>query len=86
MNVYVFPLILCIISLMSDNTSLLMWSIVLLMLGMVIRLLATMQFRLPLFHIFLQPFSALFAIIIGCNSMLWSMPGKNTVWKKRVYH
>lgn len=86
MNVYVLPLILCIISLMSDNTSLLMWSIVLLMLGMVIRLLATMQFRLPLFHIFLQPFSALFAIIIGCNSMLWSMPGKNTVWKKRVYH
>lgn len=86
MNVYVFPLILCIISFMSNNTSLLMWSIVLLMLGMVIRLLATMQFRLPLFHIFLQPFSALFAIIIGCNSMLWSMPGKNTVWKKRVYH
>ena len=86
MNVYVLPLILCIISLITDNTSLLMWSIVLLMLGMVIRLLATMQFRLPFFHIFLQPFSALFAIIIGCNSMLWSMPGKSTVWKKRVYH
>jgi len=86
MNVYVFPVILLIISLITENATLLIWSIVLLMQGMLIRLLSTIQFRLPLFHIILQPFSALFAIIIGCNSLLWSMPGKSTVWKNRVYH
>lgn len=85
MNVYVLPLVLLFVALYTDNTSLLIWSGFLLMEGMLIRFLSTIQFRLPLYHIFLQPFSALFAFIIGCNSLLWSLPGKKTMWKNRVY-
>ena len=85
MNVYVVPLLLLVFSLIFDITFLFQWSLFLLFLGFFIRLLSTIQFRLPLFHAILQPFTALFAIIIGINSVLWSMPGKSRVWKERYY-
>lgn len=84
-NVYVFPFFLAIYSIISNNIFLLRWSIVLLSLGMIIRLFATLQFRLPLFHVLLQPFSAMFTIIIGINSIVWSLPGRKRIWKGRIY-
>ena len=84
-NVYVFPFFLAIYSIISNNIFLLRWSIVLLSLGMFIRLFATLQFRLPLFHVLLQPFSAMFTIIIGINSIVWSLPGRKRIWKGRIY-
>ena len=84
-NVYVFPFFLAIYGVISNNIFLLKWAIVLLSLGMIIRLFATLQFRLPLFHVFLQPFSALFTVIIGVNSIVWSLPGRKRIWKGRIY-
>jgi chlorobactene glucosyltransferase len=85
MNVYVVPIIMLTVSLIFKNSFLVYWSLFLLFLGLIIRLLSTIQFRLPLFHVLLQPFTAVFAIIIGINSVLWSMPGKSRIWKERHY-
>jgi GT2 family glycosyltransferase len=82
---YVLPLIVSIIAIITNAKQLLYVSLFALFLGMVIRSLSTIQFRLPLFHVLLQPFSALFAFIIGINSFLWSRPGKGRIWKERKY-
>ncbi len=84
-SAYVLPPIFIITGVLTDSYQMMQWGIILTMLGMLIRLSATIQFSLPLFHIFLQPFSALFAIVIAINSYMWSLPEKGRMWKDRIY-
>jgi chlorobactene glucosyltransferase len=84
-SAYVFPPILLIIGLILNESDYLIWGIVLTILGMIIRLSSTIQFSLPLYHVLLQPLSTLFAIVIACNSYLWSLPHRGIKWKGRVY-
>lgn len=84
-SAYVIPPILIVIGALIDSSHMMQWGIILTMLGMFIRLSSTIQFSLPLFHIFLQPFSALFAIVIAINSYMWSLPEKGRMWKDRIY-
>jgi chlorobactene glucosyltransferase len=82
---YVLPPIIFIIALINGNAELMQWGLILTILGMFIRLSSTIQFSLPFFHVFLQPLSALFAIIIAGNSFLWSLPNSGRKWKGRTY-
>ena len=82
---YCIPPILILIGYFTADNPLMIWGIVLTSLGMLIRLSSTIQFSLPLFHVFLQPLSALFALIIACNSFLWSLPNYGRKWKGRTY-
>ena len=82
---YVLPPIIIIFALISGNAELMQWGLLLTILGMFIRLSSTIQFSLPFFHIFLQPLSALFAIVIAGNSFLWSLPNSGRKWKGRTY-
>jgi chlorobactene glucosyltransferase len=82
---YVFPPIIFLYGLITGDTYLTLWGLILTILGMFIRFMTTIQFSLPIFHTFLQPLSALFAIIIACNSFLWSLPNKGRKWKGRTY-
>lgn len=82
---YVLPPIIFIYALISGNADLMLWGILMTILGMFIRLSSTIQFSLPFFHIFLQPLSALFAIVIAGNSFLWSLPNSGRKWKGRTY-
>lgn len=82
---YVLPPIIVIFALISGNAELMQWGLLLTILGIFIRLSSTIQFSLPFFHIFLQPLSALFAIVIAGNSFLWSLPNSGRKWKGRTY-
>lgn len=82
---YVLPPIIFIYALIIGNTELMQWGLLLTILGIFIRLSSTIQFSLPFFHIFLQPLSALFAIVIAGNSFLWSLPKNGRKWKGRTY-
>jgi chlorobactene glucosyltransferase len=82
---YVLPPIIVIFALISGNAELMQWGLLLTILGMFIRLSSTIQFSLPFFHVFLQPLSALFAIVIAGNSFLWSLPNSGRKWKGRTY-
>lgn len=82
---YIIPPILVLIGYLSEDQSLMIWGIVLTVLGMLIRLSSTIQFSFPLYHVILQPLSGLFAIIIACNSFLWSLPKHGRKWKGRIY-
>ena len=82
---YVLPPVIFIYALISGNAELMQWGLLLTILGMFIRLSSTIQFSLPLFHVFLQPLSALFAIVIAGNSFLWSLPNNGRIWKGRTY-
>ena len=82
---YVLPPIICIYAMISGNTELMRWGLLSTILGMFIRLSSTIQFSLPFFHVFLQPLSALFAIVIAGNSFLWSLPHIGRKWKGRTY-
>jgi len=82
---YVLPPIIVIFALISGNAELMHWGLLLTILGMFIRLSSTIQFSLPFFHVFLQPLSALFAIVIAGNSFLWSLPNSGRKWKGRTY-
>jgi chlorobactene glucosyltransferase len=82
---YVLPPIIVIFALISGNAELMQWGLLLTILGMFIRLSSTIQFSLPFFHVFLQPLSAFFAIVIAGNSFLWSLPNSGRKWKGRTY-
>ena len=82
---YVLPPIIVIFALISGNAELMQWGLLLTILGMFIRLSSTIQFSLPFFHVFLQPLSALFAIVVAGNSFLWSLPKSGRKWKGRTY-
>ena len=83
---YVIPPMLIIIGLFIDSLQMMQWGLILTLLGIFIRLCSTIQFSLPLFHIVLQPFSSLFAIVIAVNSYMWSLPKKGRMWKDRIYN
>ncbi|MDZ4746347.1 MAG: glycosyltransferase family 2 protein [bacterium] len=50
-----------------------------------IRLMIALKFRMPLWHVFLQPITATYAVFIGMNSIRWSYSKQGLRWKGRSY-
>ncbi len=50
-----------------------------------IRLLIAFRFRMPWWHVFLQPVTAAWTVFIGLNSIRWTYSKQGVRWKGRAY-
>jgi len=50
-----------------------------------IRLMISIRFRMPLWHMILQPVTAIWTIVIGLNSVRWAYSRTGSQWKGRSY-
>ncbi|MBU3698524.1 MAG: glycosyltransferase [Candidatus Kapabacteria bacterium] len=50
-----------------------------------IRLMISLRFRMPVWHAFLQPVTALWTVVIGLNSIRWALSSRGSQWKGRSY-
>jgi hypothetical protein len=50
-----------------------------------IRLMISVRFRMPIWHVLLQPITALWTVVIGLNSIRWALSSRGSQWKGRSY-
>lgn len=82
---YVFPVFSLIMGLcIADMTMVAASSYALACAGF-IRVMISGRFRMPLWHIILQPITALWTILIGINSVRWAYSKSGSQWKGRSY-
>jgi chlorobactene glucosyltransferase len=82
---YVFPVFSLVMGLcIADKTMVAASSYALTCTGF-IRLMISGRFRMPLWHIILQPVTALWTILIGINSVRWGYSKSGSQWKGRSY-
>jgi len=56
-----------------------------LLIAAVMRLLIARRFRMPWWHLFMQPITAAWTVFIGLNSIRWTYSKRGVRWKGRAY-
>jgi chlorobactene glucosyltransferase len=82
---YVFPIIGLCIGIFLNNTSIILFNGLSILLAMSLRLIIAMYFGYPLWHSFLHALTASTFIVFAINSALWSKKKNGTEWKGRTY-
>lgn len=85
MLTYVGPLISLPLGVHWSNTMIIAASSYALCAAGLIRFMISLRFRMPLWHCFLQPLTALWTVGIGVNSIRWAYSRGGSQWKGRSY-
>jgi chlorobactene glucosyltransferase len=83
--VYVLPIPLLIIALSCSMMPAAALSASAIMFTMLIRYTIASTFRMPVWHAFIQPITAVLCIAIGVNSVRWAYSSAGARWKGRSY-
>ncbi len=82
---YVLPVMSLVMGLTISDTTMIAASSYALACAGFIRLTISIRFRMPLWHVVLQPVTALWTILIGINSVRWAYSRSGSQWKGRSY-
>lgn len=82
---YVAPVFSLAMGLALSDTTMITTSSYALACAGLIRLMISVRFRMPVWHVVLQPVTALWTILIGINSVRWAYSRSGSQWKGRSY-
>ncbi len=82
---YVLPLPMLFLGFVLDEPIIIGLAATQLIMGCTIRFLISLRFHMPWWHVFLQPITGLWSVLIGVNSIRWAYSSKGARWKGRTY-
>jgi len=86
LTTYVLPLPMFFYGIVQQSPAIMFLSGAQLLLAGVIRYMISVRFSMPLWHVFLQPLTGLWTVVIGINSIRWAYSSVGAQWKGRSYN
>ncbi|MCX6140246.1 MAG: glycosyltransferase family 2 protein [Candidatus Kapabacteria bacterium] len=84
-SAYIIPIPMVVLGMTLGQPRIIFMAALQLIMSGIIRLLISFRFAMPWWHVFLQPLTGIWSVIIGINSIRWAFSKRGAQWKGRHY-